>query len=505
MSQRKVLVCLGAAVVVLAVAAYAGSQWLRYRVEREIGATFAAMRTPAGPATYGRARFDPWTRTVRIGDIVLPAHRDAAPPLRIGELVLADVPLFPGDRIAARRVELTKAAVEVAAARTIRIDSVVIDDLDIGRAIDWQRLRAVGGTWSDPPDAVPQSMDVLPVVADMLQGIRFGRLEMRGLVIREGASGFDIASVRLDGAADGRLAALTIRGVNSVALPEGKVGVARVALEKLDLAGLLRKAGRLSAADRAAHPDEIAAILATLRGVEMDDVVLPALGDHMPGAVMAPLSMRVSWGQFVGALPAFAHCTVKVDMPIGNEFGAVFPPLAGRKSLTLGFDVASTWTEQTGTLVLSPATFEFDTLFSASLTLSIANVSPNLLVDDPVKAPLAAGALEAGAVGLSVHDSGGLDVLVAQAAKAQAISASAARAKMVDDLRVSASMQPRQSPEFRRLVDEFARFLAVDGATLKIRLTPKGRVNLVHTLELARTDPIGVLSRFAVEASLAAE
>ena len=64
-------------------------------------------------------------------------------------------------------------------------------------------------------------------------------------------------------------------------------------------------------------------------------------------------------------------------------------------------------------------------------------------------------------------------------------------------------MQPRQSPEFQRLVDELARFLAGDGSTLKVRLTPKGRVNVMQTLELAKTDPIGALSQFAVEASVA--
>jgi hypothetical protein len=122
---------------------------------------------------------------------------------------------------------------------------------------------------------------------------------------------------------------------------------------------------------------------------------------------------------------------------------------------------------------------------------------------DPAKIAAAAEALEAGPIELSLHDSGGLDFAVAQAAKQQATSASAARARMVDQIKLAASMQPRQSPEFQRLVDALARFLAGDGSTLKVRLTPKGPVNVMQTLELAQTDPIGALARFAVEASVA--
>jgi hypothetical protein len=507
MAVRKILIGLGAAVVVLAAAGYAGAEWLRYRAEREIEATFAAIRTSVGPASYGRAHFDPWTRTIRISDIALQANRNVAPPTRIGELVLAGVPLFPRDRITARQVNLTRAEIAGTGAKSIRIDGVTIDDVDVSRAIDWQRLRVLAEAGSGPPASVPQPKDVLPVVAEMLEGIRFGRLEMRDLAFREGAGGVDLATVRIEGFADGRFAELTMRDVRSVALPD-KVNFGRVALKKLDLAGLLRKSARLSAASRSPTPDEIGELFNALEGFEMDDVDVPDRRlDRTSDAVIHFRSMQVSWGRIVGTLPTTAHYAVKAEIPLGNEYGEPFQALrdAGRKSLAVGFDISSTWTEQTRALVLSPATFEFDTLFSASLTLSIANFSPTLLANDPVKTALAASVLEAGPVELSVHDSGGLDFTIAQAAKTQGLSASAARAKMVSDLQLGASMQPRQSPEFQRLVDELARFLAGDGSTLKIRLTPKGRVNLMQLMELAKTDPIGALSRFGVETSLVAQ
>jgi hypothetical protein len=503
--KHKLLIGVGAAVVVLAAAAYAGSEWMRYRVEREIDATFATLRTPAGPATHGRVRFDPWTDTVRISDIARPADRNVAPPIRIGELVLAGVPLFPGDRITVRRVELTGTEIAVAGAKTVRIESFAIDDLDVSRAIDWQRLLVLVEAGGGPPSAVPPAKDVLPVVAATLEGIRLGRLEMRSLAFREGASGVDVASVRLDGVVDGRLAELSVRGVNSVALPD-QVSVGRVALQKLDLAGLLLKAGQLGAANRAPNPDEIAAMVSALAGVEMDEIVMPdKRPGRAPGGVIHIVSLRMSWGQFVGTLPTTAHYAVKAELPIADEDGEPFQALreAGRNTLTVAFELGSTWTEQARTFVLSPATFELHDLFSVSLALSLGNFSPGLLVMDPAKIAAAAEALEAGPIELSLHDSGGLDFAVAQAAKQQATSASAARARMVDQIKLAASMQPRQSPEFQRLVDALARFLAGDGSTLKVRLTPKGPVNVMQTLELAQTDPIGALARFAVEASVA--
>jgi hypothetical protein len=125
------------------------------------------------------------------------------------------------------------------------------------------------------------------------------------------------------------------------------------------------------------------------------------------------------------------------------------------------------------------------------------------MVMDPARLAVAAASLEAGPVELTLHDSGGVDFVVAQAAKGQGIVASDARAKLIDDLNRNAGLQP-QSPEFQRLVNAVGRFLAVSGSTLTLRLTPKGRGNLVQMLEQAKVDPIGALSRFTVEASLAA-
>jgi hypothetical protein len=498
-SRSRILAAIGAAVVVLGAAAYAEDQSLQLRVEREVDARFAAIRSSLGPATHGRVQFDPWTRTIRIRDIALQPNRNVMPPMKIGELALVGMPA--DDRITAWRVELTGTEVAVDAFKSIRIDGLVIDDLDVSRAVDWQALRDLAEAGSGPLRWVPGPQDVLPVVADTLEGIRFGRLEMRGLGFREGAKGVDVASVRIDGLLGGRFKELTVRGVSTIALPD-KVSVGRVALKRLDLVGMLRTAAQLSAANRPPTPDQIAALVNGLEGVEMDDALLP---DQRPGRsagdVVRIVSLQVAWGQLVGPLPTSAHYAVKAEMPIADQDGPPFKALreSGIDKLTLAFDIGAAWNEQARTLVLSPATVELNDLLAVSLKLSIGNVATSLLADDPAEKERAAKALEVGAIELSAHDNGAVDFAAAQVARNQGISLGDARTKMIEDMRRGFGTQPRQSAEFRRLVDALGRFLAKDGDTLKISLRPKGRVNLLQMFEL---DPIDALSQFNVEASV---
>jgi len=500
------LIGVGAAIIVLAATVYAGAAWLQYRVERDIAASFAAMRTTAGhPATYGEARFDPWTRTIRISDVVVPMNPDATSLAKVAEVVLVGVPLFAkSDRITARRADMSKIDVAVDAVTAVRIDGLTIDDLDVSRRIDWQRLRVAAEAAGKPPGAAAQAKDVLPEAAETLEGIRFGRLEMRAVHGGNGPKNVDIGSIRLDGFAGGRLAELTLRDTKSLS-PQDNVSFGRLTFKNVDLAGLLRKSAQLSAADRPATPEEIGALAAVLEGVEMDDVVVSAARpDRASGTMVHLLSLRASWGELVGTVPTAAHYAAKAEMPIADQTGDLFKALrdAGFHSLTFAFDIGSKWTEGARTFVLSPVALEFDNLFSASLALSLGNFSPDLLTNDQAKTAPAAAALEAGPIELSLHDGGALDFLVAQVATKQGLSVSAARAKMIEDMNRVVQAQPQPSPEFARLVDALGRFLASNGQTLKIILTPKGQVNLLQTLQSAKTDPMGALSRFSVEASV---
>jgi hypothetical protein len=348
---------------------------------------------------------------------------------------------------------------------------------------------------------VPEPQNVLPAVADALEGIRFARLEMRGLGFREGAKGADVASVRIDGLIGGRFKELTVRGVNAIGGPD-RMSLGRVTFKKLDVAGMLRTAAQLSAANRPPSPEQIAALVNGLEGVEMEDAIVPYQRPGLAaGEVIRIQSLQAAWGQLYGTLPTSAHYAVKADMPIADQDGPPFKALreAGVDRLTIAFDIGSAWNEQARTVVLGPATVELNDLLAVSLKLSVGNFSTDLMADDPAKQESAAKALEVGAAEVSVHDTGAIAFTLSQLARDQGISAGEARAKMIEDMRRGARTQPRQSAELQRIVDALARFLAQDGETLKIALRPKGRVNLVQMFEL---DPIDALSQFDVEASV---
>jgi hypothetical protein len=278
------------------------------------------------------------------------------------------------------------------------------------------------------------------------------------------------------------------------------VSLGRVALKKLDVAGMLRTAGQLSVANRPPSPVQIASLVNGLEGVEMDDAIVPDQRPGHGGDVIRIRSLQVAWGPLAGMLPTSAHYAVKADMPISDRDGPPFKAMreAGVDRLAVAFDIGCAWNEPARTVVFSPAMVEVNDLLAVSLKLSIGNLPSNLLLDDPAEQERTARALEVGAIEVSVHDAGAVDFLVSQLARDQGISAGAARAKMIDDMKRGARTQPRQAAEFQRLVDAFGSFLAQDGATLKIALRPKGRVNLAQIFE---RDPIDALPQFDVEAS----
>src|SRR5262249_14433685 len=139
---------------------------------------------------------------------------------------------------------------------------------------------------------------------------------------------------------------------------------------------------------------------------------------------------------------------------------------------------------------------------STSLTLSIGNFSPDLLVNDQAKILAAAAALEVGPLEVAFHDSGGLDFMVAEAARKQGVGGDEARKRIADELARNARTMPWQSPDLRRIVDALGSFLAGSGGTLRISLTPRGHVNVMQTVELIKIDPIAALSQFSVEAAV---
>ena len=298
----------------------------------------------------------------------------------------------------------------------------------------------------------------------------------------------------------------TVR-INDVALEGDPNGMPPMKIGGLaltfDLVRLLRKSAQLGRDSPQPTPDEIAALVNVLEAFEMDDV---RVLDRRPGrtaVAMHLVSMRSAWERSAGPIPTMTHYGFKGEISVTDDFGEVSTALrnAGRNSVVFGFDMTATWSDLTRTSALA-ATFEMEGLFSVALILSIDKVSPDLVMNDFAKKLAAAAALEIGPIEVSLHDSGGLDVAFAQAAKMQGVDAAAARRMSVEQINRNLGAMPRQGPELRRLAAALASFLSGSGGTLKINLTPRGHVNIMQSVELIKLDPIAALSQFNVEAAV---
>jgi hypothetical protein len=102
---------------------------------------------------------------------------------------------------------------------------------------------------------------------------------------------------------------------------------------------------------------------------------------------------------------------------------------------------------------------------------------------------------------LTVRDNGGIDVLVAEAARRRNISREAARRALIDDVEAFGEKVAAANPDGAAAVEAVARFVETPGQTLIIKLTPRGKVPGLQLIQLLKADPLDALAQFHVEAS----
>jgi hypothetical protein len=172
---------------------------------------------------------------------------------------------------------------------------------------------------------------------------------------------------------------------------------------------------------------------------------------------------------------------------------------AGVYTVTYSFDLGCAWDEGKRIFMVSPAIIEFESLFSLSATLAIANAPRDVFVLNRAKFELAANVLEAGPIRLSLRDTGAVELLVAQFAKNRGMSPATARSTMIDNIRNNLAAQTQFSPDAQALNDAIISFMAKPGQTLTIGLNPRSRINLVQAMQSMQAGPIQALSGFDIE------
>src|ERR1700761_3538631 len=94
------------AVIVIAVAGFFGVNWYaQSRATREVEAVFEQVRGSGTKATYGKVRFDLWTRTLTVADISSESASQPPVIVKIGSLVASGVNRPDAGRVSASSIE----------------------------------------------------------------------------------------------------------------------------------------------------------------------------------------------------------------------------------------------------------------------------------------------------------------------------------------------------------------------------------------------------------------
>jgi len=378
----------------------------------------------------------------------------------------------------------------------MRIEGMTIDDVRLRPSrLQLPALLAV----IPPPGTTPtpaQAREMLERVAGIYEGVGIGNAEMHGLSMDTPQGPIKLSTMRFN-LEDGKVGEFAMKGFN-VRTPKGPTMVERFALKSLDIANLLRMSALYSNPAQKPSPDQALRLFLLLEGAEMKGLVAPFKDS---GKLVNIETFNLNWGQFVGSIPSRAHLTAKMTAPIDPTNPALKPLVAaGLDVPALDIDLGAAWTEASRALVLNPVTLEVGGLLKASARVSLTNVPRAIFLPNPVQAAMAAQ-IEAGTVELALRDIGGVDVAVAQYARAQNVSRDAARRAIIDSIKASGESIAAANSDAADAVEAVVRFVETPGQTLIIKLTPLGKVPGLQLLQLLRTDPVTALAQFRIEAS----
>ncbi|HEX5959447.1 MAG TPA: hypothetical protein VFY92_12435 [Hyphomicrobiaceae bacterium] len=408
----------------------------------------------------------------------------------------------------------------------MRIDSVVAEDiglqaskLSLDDLIFLSEVTAPDTVRAGEPGAGPpgvpgvgQMSMLMDKMAGLYEAFHLGKLEIAGVSVTAGERDrAQIASIRIDNLENGRFGELAIDGLDAKPPAGAPFKLGRVAVRGFDFAGLMRiMATALSQPtgqhpfgpprSRSPNPEQIAAMLRVLEGVELENVALP---DPKTRRLLLLDSFKASWGQFVGGVPSQSRVTMKFSAPIGAPDPEPFINLlagAGIQVLTTGVDVGARWSEPAQAVTLEPATVEIDGAFALSVKGTANNVSRDLFSTDVLRAIGSAASIEVGPIEVTLRDLGLIDLVAAEIARPTGQGPDVGRSLLLQAWEKQASTQP--DPGAQPFFQAMRQFVQGKGETLTVRLTPKGHVRALELAEALRLDPAGaVLAGFTVEAT----
>jgi hypothetical protein len=133
--------------------------------------------------------------------------------------------------------------------------------------------------------------------------------------------------------------------------------------------------------------------------------------------------------------------------------------------------------------------------------VSFANVPRGAFTANAIQAAAMAGQIEAGAIELTLRDTGGVDLAVAQYARTQDVRRDEARRAIVDNIWSASEEAAAANRDVEAAVKAIVRFVERPGQTLNIKLRPLGKVPALKLMQLLQRDPMVALEQFQIEVS----
>ncbi|WP_024515376.1 hypothetical protein [Bradyrhizobium sp. Tv2a-2] len=393
-----------------------------------------------------------------------------------------------------RRISLDNYDIKSPPALHLSLGHVVADDF----AIQPSRLQLpaliamLPQAGTTPPPA--QAREILEKVAALYEGFRLGNFEISDISIDTPQGPAKLATFRFN--LDRGKGDLAVEGLDA-RTPQGPFKAGHFALKGIDLVKLIGLSATMAPGQKP-PAEQALALFQLVQGAEVKDLVAPSKEANKPVSIE---TLNINWGQFVGPAPTQAHLSAKADVPIAASDKNMRPLLAaGIQSTRIDADFGANWTETSGAIALEPATLEIAGLAKAQARLSLTNV-PRTLFSEPQQAATTAAQIDTGAIEFTLHDLGGVDVLVNQYARSQNLGHDAARSTLLDAIKTHGTQAEGANPDAVAAVEAIGRFVETSQQTLVIKLTPIGKLPALQLLQLLKTDPMAALAQFKIEAS----
>ena len=259
---------------------------------------------------------------------------------------------------------------------------------------------------------------------------------------------------------NGKVNEFAIEGLDG-RTPQGPVKVGRFALKSLDVANLMRMSALFSNPAQQPPPDQALGMIPLIEGVELKSLASPYKDTGKPVNID---TFNLDWGQFIGPIPSKLRLALKMSAPLdARDPGQKVLVTAGLDKAAIDLDLGAAWTEASRAFALEPVTLDVGGIAKASARVSLANVPRGVFSPNAVQAAAMAAQIEAGTIELTLRDTGGIDLAVAQYARAQNVSREAARSAIVEGIRSGSEQAAAANPDAVAAVEAVARFVESPG------------------------------------------